>query len=532
MNDISPSIPFGDAAAPGSIIGAENMVRTLVAGGVDVCFANPGTSEMHFVAALDRTEGMRCVLALFEGVATGAADGYGRMMGTPAATLLHLGPGLANGLANLHNARKARTPILNIVGDHATHHRQYESPMRSDVEAVAAPFSDWQRSVQDAASAAGDVADGIAEARRPPGQVATLILPANAAWDRTAASTPPPKRHGARAIEERDIAAAVAALRAGARTGIVLGGLALRGRGLEMAGRIAAKTGARLLSTYNLPRIERGAGRVVIAPIPYAVDLAVAFLKDFDNLVLLGGEKPVAFFAYPGKPSLPSAPGCQLHTLAAPDQDILQALDWLADATGARSAGLVVAPLELPALATGTPTPMAIAQSVAALMPEGAILVDESCSSGFGFPALTRTARPHDSLKNVGGAIGFGLPAAIGAAIACPDRKVICLEADGSGMFTLQALWTQARERLAITNIIFANRTYATLASELTKVGVPSPGPRARDMLEIGRPDLDWCLMARGMGVEAHRATDMQTFNRLLADALRSDGPVLIEVML
>ena len=532
MNDMSSGTRKEAPAASEGIIGAENMVKTLVAGGVNVCFANPGTSEMHFVAALDRTEGMRCVLALFEGVATGAADGYGRMNGAPAATLLHLGPGLANGLANLHNARKARTPILNIVGDHATHHRQYESPMRSDVEGVARPFSDWQRSVKDSASAASDVADAIAEACRPPGQVATLILPANAAWDRTLESTPKPKLHSARAIDTKDIAAAVTALLAGARTGILLGGVALRGRGLETAGRIAAKTGARLLSTYNLPRIERGAGRVVIDPIPYAVDLAVEFLKEFDTLVLLGGEQPVAFFAYPNKPSLTSAPGCQLLTLAAPDQEILQALDWLADETQARSVVPFVASLALPTLATGMPTPIAVAQSVAALMPEGAILVDESCSSGFGFQKITRTARPHDSLKNVGGAIGFGLPAAIGAAIACPDRKVMCLEADGSGMFTIQALWTQAREKLNITNIIFANRTYATLASELVKVGVPSPGLRARDMLEIGRPDLDWCLMARGMGVEAHRATDMETFNRLLADSLRSSGPTLIEVML
>ena len=163
--------------------GAESLVRTLVAGGVDVCFSNPGTSEMHFVAALDRVEGMRCVLGLFEGVVTGAADGYFRMKGTPASTLLHLGPGLANGLANLHNAKKANSGIVNIVGQHATHHIGYNAPLTSDIEGLARPMSAWVRTSPDAKSVSADGAAAIAAARSAPPQIATLILPADTAWN-------------------------------------------------------------------------------------------------------------------------------------------------------------------------------------------------------------------------------------------------------------------------------------------------------------------------------------------------------------
>jgi len=512
--------------------GAESVVRTLTAGDVNVCFANPGTSEMHFIAALDRVEGMRCVLGLFEGVVTGAADGYGRMMNKPAATLLHLGPGLANGLANLHNARRASTPLVNIVGDHATYHGKYNSPLTSDVEGVARPFSDWLLTTKTAASAATDTAAAIAAARTAPGRIATLILPTDTAWGDSPGVAALPEIPAPATVDQNAIESAALLVAKGPRVALILGSAALRGEGPALAGRIAAKTGVRLISSNRVSRMQRGAGSVPIEGMPYAVDAAVGFLSEFEHLILVGSDQPVAFFAYPGKPSLLTPEGCGLHVLAAPAEDVVGALAWLCDRVGANKVAPTAAPLVLPSLGQGVPTAEAISRSVAALMPEGTIVVDESVSSGRFFAAIAQTARPHDFLKGVGGAIGFGLPAAIGAAIACPDRPVLCLEADGSAMYTVQALWTQAREKLNIVNVIFANRAYAILRAELKNVGAPSPGPRARDMLEIDRPEIDWCAVARGLGVAANRATDMETFNWLLADAFRGKGPSLIEVVL
>src|ERR1700689_4904765 len=230
--------------------GAESLVRTLVAGGVDVCFANPGTSEMHFVAALDRVEGMRCVLGLFEGVVTGAADGYARMTGLPASTLLHLAPGLGNGLANLHNASRARSPIVNVIGDHATYHKQYDAPLNADIEGIARAYSKFLRTSKSALEVAADGAAAVAAARTAPGQIATLILPADTAWNEgsgiaPAESVPPPSPVASAAVD-----GAAALLRTGKPTAIVIDGAALRRAGLVIAGRIAAATGATLLTPY------------------------------------------------------------------------------------------------------------------------------------------------------------------------------------------------------------------------------------------------------------------------------------------
>src|ERR1700749_752470 len=192
-------LPFANnslANGSGTMNGAESLVRTLVAGGVNVCFTNPGTSEMHFVAALDRVEGMRCILGLFEGVVTGAADGYYRMKGTPASTLLHLGPGLANGLANLHNAKKARSGIVNVVGQHATYHIGLNAPLTSDIEGLARPMSDWVKTSPDGKSVSADGMAAIAAAKSSPPQIATLILPADTAWNEAdgIAQMPAPKQ--------------------------------------------------------------------------------------------------------------------------------------------------------------------------------------------------------------------------------------------------------------------------------------------------------------------------------------------------
>jgi acetolactate synthase-1/2/3 large subunit len=513
--------------------GAESLVRTLLAGGVNVCFTNPGTSEMHFVAALDKVPGMRCVLGLFEGVVTGAADGYYRMLGRPASTLLHLGPGLANGLANLHNAKKANSGIVNIVGEHATYHIAHDAPLTSDIEGLAAPMSHWVKTSPKAVNLASDGALAIAAARQTPGQIATLILPADTAWTTADGITEPAPIAPLRKVAPAAIEAAAVMLRSGARATLLLGGPALRQRCLEWAGKIAAKTGCGILTEGANTRLERGAGRVQVERIPYVVDKAVGVMRAAGNLVLVGARQPVAFFAYPDKPSLLMAEGTRSSTLAGLDEDIEGALEALAAELGAieiTPAGL--AQPRRPALPSGAITPATIASILGAMLPENAIVVDESVSTGREFFPETAGAPPHDWLNNRGGSIGYGMPVAVGAAIACPERKVIALEGDGSAMYTLQSLWTMAREGLDITVLILANGSYNILRGELANVGVKNPGPRAVDMLSLRRPDLDWVSLARGMGVEAQRAKDCEQLIKALSAGLSSGGPYLIEVAL
>jgi len=512
--------------------GAESLVRTFVGGGVNVCFANPGTSEMHFVAALDRVEGMRCVLGLFEGVVTGAADGYARMTGNPALTLLHLAPGLGNGLANLHNASRAHSPIVNVIGDHATYHKQYDAPLNGDIEAVARPYSKWLRTSTGAADIGRDGAEAVAAARTPPGQIATLILPADTAWSEggEVAKVPSPPLPQPPPEEAVDTAARL--LRNGRPTAILLGGAALRGDALLSAGRIAAACGATLFASYSVARMERGVGRVAVERIPYVIDQALARLAGFPQMILVGAPPPVAFFAYPEKPSVVTPAGCEIHRLAEPQHDLAAALAAVAEAVGAARTPPVLSERASTAPPTGKVTLPGLAAVIAALIPEDAIVIDESVTSGRGLLPATSGSVPHDWLVNTGGSIGIALPLAVGAAVACPDRRVLCLEADGSGMYTLQALWTMAREGLNVTTVVFANRSYNILKSELANVGAGNPGRKALDMLEIGHPDLDWCRLTTGMGVPASLATDLDSFHAALAKGLRTDGPTLIELVL
>ena len=513
--------------------GAESLVRTLLAGGVDICFTNPGTSEMHFVAALDHVPGMRCVLGLFEGVVTGAADGYYRMSGTPASTLLHLGPGLANGLANLHNAKKASSGIVNVVGDHAVHHIQHDAPLTADIEGVAAPMSHWVKTSPNSKTIAADGALAIEAARRAPGQIATLILPADTAWNEAdevvTARDPAPRA----TVDPAVVVAAAKAIReGGAAATLLLGGQALTEEALELAGRIAAKTGCGLLTEGANTRLARGAGRVQVERIPYVVDRALDVLKDIRHMVLVGARAPVAFFAYPGKPSRLAPEACEMTLLAGLGDDIVGAVEALAgelDALSTPPAHLAEA--GRPEAATGAVSLDGIASVVGALLPENAIVVDESVTSGRGFFPFTAGVPPHDWINNRGGSIGYGLPVAIGAAIACPDRKVLAFEGDGSAMYTVQSLWTMARENLDITVMVFANRSYNILRGELTNVGVQNPGPRAVDMLSLDRPDLDWVQMANGMGVEAARVDDLDGLRRALDAGLSSEGPYLVELV-
>ncbi len=516
---------------PGEMNGAESLVRTLIDGGVNVCFTNPGTSEMHFVAALDKVPGMRCVLGLFEGVVTGAADGYYRMLGKPASTLLHLAPGLANGLANLHNAKKADSAVVNIVGEHATYHIKYDAPLTADIEGAAAPMSHWVKTSPTSQSIAGDGALAIEAATQTPGQIATLILPADTAWGPadavavTAAPSAPPK------VSDDAVKAAADLLRSSDNATLLMGGAALRERSLNLAGRIAAKTGCGILTEGANTRLERGAGRVQVNRVPYVVELALEVMKKAGDLVLVGAREPVAFFAYPDKPSLLVDPDAKSTLLAGTDEDMEAALEALAielDCLDMEPAG-VAAP-HRPPLPTGEITPAAIAQVLGAMLPEGAIVVDESVTTGREFFPTTAGAPPHDWINNRGGSIGYGLPVAVGAAIACPERKVIALEGDGSCMYTVQSLWTMARENLDVTVLVFANSSYNILRGELTNVGVQNPGPRAVDMLSLDRPDLDWVQMSKGMGVEASRVTTAEELATAFDNGLHSEGPYLIEV--
>lgn len=512
--------------------GAESLIRSMLAGGVETCFTNPGTSEIHLVAALDRAPEMRCVLGLFEGVVTGAADGYARMAEKPACTLLHLGPGLGNGLANLHNASRARVPLVNIVGQHATYHLRHDTPLASDIEAIARPCSKWLRTSPVASELGSDGAEAIAAARTAPGQIATLIVPADVAWSdggKVAALPPSPKPpQPPTATIER----AAAMLRSDLRTAVLLSGNALYGSGLLTAGRIAAATGAKLMAPYPFARLQRGAGVPRVERVQYVLEQGIEQFKEFRQLILVGAQPPVGYFAYPGKNVEFASPNCATHTLANPGEDYIGALDALATALSLRGTQLVTEKADQPTLPSGGISLPGLAATVGAFLPEDVIVVDESMTSGRGMMAATRGAPPHDWLGNTGGSIGIALPLAVGAAVACPNRRVLCLTADGSAMYTLQALWTMAREGLNVTTVVFANRDYAVLKREFSYLEIGNPGTRALDMFEIGRPNLDWVHLAKGMGVPGTRVSSLDEFGKALRAGLEGEGPALIEVPL
>ena len=513
--------------------GARALLSTLVDAGVDVCFANPGTSEMHFVAALDDVPAMRGVLCLFEGVVTGAADGYGRVAGRPASTLLHLGPGLGNGFANLHNARRAHTPVVNIVGDHATYHARYDAPLQSDIASIAGAVSGWYRSTARADDVARDAADAVAAAMGPPGCVATLVLPADASWSESSTGPCRPQPVGRRTVVPADTVDEVAkALRSGERSALLLGGSALRADGLHAASRVAVTTGAALLGETFPANLERGAGIPAVERLAYFAEMAQSQLEGVRHLIIVDTTPPVSFFAYPGKASDLVPEGCTVHVLARPGEDATVALAALADAVGAPADGGAPAPALRPDRPTGALTTESLAAAVGAVLPEGAIVVDEGNTSGLFVPAATAGAPRHDWLTLTGGAIGIGLPMATGAAVAAPDRPVLCLQADGSAMYTIQALWTHAREGLDVTTVVLSNRSYAILNIELHRVGADAGGPLARRLLDLTEPDLDFCALAQGMGVPAHRAESAEDLATALEAGFAQEGPSLIEVLL
>jgi acetolactate synthase-1/2/3 large subunit len=511
---------------------AQALLRTLVEAGVEVCFTNPGTSEMHFVAALDAEPRMRAVLTLFEGVATGAADGYARMSGRPAATLLHLGCGLGNGLANLHNARKARVPLLNIVGDHATAHARYDTPLQSDIETVARNVSGWLRRSESSASLCDDALEALAAARAAPGQVATLILPADVSWGEGAEPRPAPPPVPQPAAGEESVQAVARALGAGRRAALLLGGRALREPLLQLAAGIAARTGARLLGEVFPARMQRGAGLPAVERLAYLAELASVQLADVDELVLLDAREPVSFFAYPGKPARLLPDSCRVHTLAKPEQDLLGAVERLALRVHAQAAQPPLQAAARPPCPRGALNARKVCQALGHLLPERAIVVDEAQTSGLLLPAFTAGAPAHELLSLTGGAIGQGLPLALGAAVACPQRPVIALVGDGAAMYTPQALWSMAREGVHVIAVVLNNRAYSILELELQRVGAARGGVRAREQFDLARPGLDFVRLAEGMGVPGRRARTAPDFVAALEHALAHPGPHLIEAMI
>lgn len=513
--------------------GSGALIRTLVDAGVEVCLGNPGTSEMHFVAALDEVPEMRAVLGLHETVVTGAADGYGRMADKPAVTLLHLGPGLGNGLANLHNARRGHTPIVNVVGDHATYHKQYDAPLESDIEAIAGTLEGWVRTSTSTAAVAGDAAEAVAAANGQPGKVATLILPADVSWGEDGATPAAPVEPApATPVSDAAIEAAAAAIRGGEPCVLLLGDAGLRERALLAASRIAvANENVTLLAETFPARLERGAGLPAVPRLGYLAEMVEAQLSETKQLILSGAKRPISFFAYPGKASDLVPEGCAVQTMAALEDDIPDALERLAEVIAADAEPLIQQPIE-GERPTGELNAHALAQTIGATLPENAIIADESNTSGASLPFTTVGSPRHDLLTLTGGAIGYGLPVATGAALACPNRPVLCLESDGSAMYSIMALWTQAREQLDVTTVILNNSAYSILRMELQRVGAGEAGEAAASLLDLSGPNLSFTALAEGMGVPATRATTCEELTEQLAAAYAEPGPHLIEAVL
>lgn len=508
--------------------GAESLIRTLVSSDIKICFANPGTTELQLVIALDRVKGIRCVLGTAEAIVTGCADGYARMTGKPAMTLLHCGPGFANSISNLHNARRAHSPVVNIVGDQATYHRPFDPPLAADTEGLARTVSHWVRTSGLAKHAALDAAEAVQAARTAPGRIATLIVPANVAWSDGSGPAAPLRVPSPPQIVPGMLKTAARVLRSGEPTILFLNGQALSEPGLMAANRIAQATGAKLRAPTHVPRMARGRGRVPVDRIPYVVDTALQAFAGIKNAILVGANKPAGFFAYPGKPSLMTPKDCPIYALTEPEHDAVAVLEELANEIGAPRITTIKPEGPEPQIVSGPFDSAAFGMTLAAVLPENAIVCDDAVTSGRQIFPATFNAPPHDWIQSTGGAIGHGFPCATGAALACSDRKVVCLQGDGAGMFTLQALWTQAREKLDVVNVVFANYVYKILYGEL-RTGGFIPGTASDTFFDIGRPDLNWVGLAEAMGVEAASVDTLERFADVFRAASSRRGPFLIE---
>ena len=508
--------------------GAEALVASAISGGVEICFANPGTTELPLVQALDSVPGLRSILCLHENVATGAADGYGRMAAKPAMCLLHLGQGLANGLTNLHNARRALTPVLTVIGDHATWHLPADPLLATDVELLAHTVSDFVKKSLVATKVAFDLADAI-EAAMNGGRIATLIVPHDVQIGDAGDGTPVRRASAKKTYSSRRVTQAAKALKSG-KSALLLGGDALSESGIMLAGRIAAIRGADLLCDTFFARMERGAGLPSPTKLPYFADQALELTRRYERVVVAGTRRPVAFFGYPGLPSYLTTEE-QTVILAGPREDTLGALAALASEVNAPDA-IDPVPGMPPAMPKGDLDAQSVSAVIAGLQPAECIVMDEVLSVGVPYFDASKHSPRFSHLMLTGGAIGQGPSAATGAAIACPNRKVINFQSDGCGAYSVQAFWTQARENLDVVTIIGSNRSYHILELELLRAGVAQTGPVARSMLDLDNPFLNWVKIGEGFGVPAVAVDRAEALARELERALMDKGPRLIEAIM
>jgi acetolactate synthase I/II/III large subunit len=513
--------------------GAEALLKTIETAGIDVCFANGGTTEMPMILAFDSITGIRPMLGLFEGVCSGAADGYGRLKEKPALCLLHLGPGLANGVANLHNAKRARTPLLNVVGEHASWHVKANAPLAMDIECLCKTFSGWQRTVRSVETIARDTAEAIEASLR--GQIASLIVPCDLQWKEYRGEIPAVKRPAFAPPDKNAIESAAKLLKSSDKTALIMNGRALRRRGLEAAGRIRAAVGCDLFCINFPAYVDRGAGTVPVARVPYFPEPAAAVLAPYRAVVLAGTDQPVNFFGYEGQWSNPVAADVPKLRVDSDAQDAAEALEALAaelGAPGKEALSGIVAGYSVPDVPTGKLTPETACLTLAALQPEDAIIMDEGLTAGMSYFPLGATLSPHSYFMLTGGAIGQGMPSATGASVACPERPVINLQADGSAMYTVQSLWTQAQAGMNVTTLICSNRSYNIINVELQRAGITSAGPRVRAFTDLGNPPIDWPSLSRGLGVPGVAVDTAEDLAREIKKALKEPGPHLIEMIL
>ncbi len=501
--------------------GAERLVTTAAEAGIALCLMNPGTTEMPLVSAFETEPRIRPILVVQEGVATGAADGYFRMAQRPAMVLLHLGPGLANGTAYLHDGRRSGSGVLTIVGEHASWHLSNDPPLAMDIAAVAGAVSAWVRTIDTAAAVAQDTLDATAAAAA--GAIATLIIPHDVQLGAVPAVVPTLLTSALPIVR---IGAALDILRAPGAA-LILGGDALSEASIRAAGRLAA-AGIRVLVHEFPARLERGGGLIAPERIPYFPEQAIACLSSSAGFVCAGAREPVAFFGYPGIPGRLLPPGAPIVHLFDRGADAARALETLADAIAAPAASAVNLPA--PAKASGPLDPPTFAKAVAAAIPEFAIVMDEGNTTSPTLYAESAGAPRHSYLTQPGGAIGLGLPAALGAALACPNRPVIAVQADGSALYTLQALWTMARENTNVTVVLCDNRSYRILGMELTRTGkAPADFGRVeRAMIDLGTPPIDWLALAKGFGVNGVGVACAEELTAAIMEAVRAPGPFII----
>lgn len=512
--------------------GAENIINSLQEAGVNICFTNPGTSEMHLVAALDKSTKIKSVLCLFEGVVTGAADGYARISGKPAATLLHLGPGFANGIANLHNAQKANSPIINLVGQHALSHLQHETPLHSDITGLAKPVSGWVKTIYSPNDISTLITGAVSNTQKSGNRISTVIIPTDIAWTNSDISFNNPDDVSETPVDLALISKIADRLLSAKLPVIFINTTGLDKYCVDLIGKIQKRTGCRIFSELFVSRLTKGAGEVIVERIPFRQKEALEIFSNVDEAILIGAYHPRTFFAYPDQDnSSMFMPDCRVISLTDPNSFSCDAIQALVTKLQADELIPDVSTTRHLECATGELTTEKVGLSIAALLPENTIISDDGITSTFNYWPLFTHAPKHDWLYTTGGSIGQGLPVAIGAALAAPERPVLCLSGDGSAMYTIQSLWTQVRENLNIINIIYSNRSYKILNAELSMIGIDNIGNTGKKLLDLSKPNINFVTLAKSMGMQAVCVTDMSEFNQAMKEAINTSQPSLIEVL-